>query len=496
MNKNNFSKILKIFVLMVFILPCFLLIFSGCNFLSGVTIKDIKKTSTNDYMDTYTIYYTDGTTSTFTVKNGADGQDAESLTITQIYNECVEKGYTGSFNDFLKEYLSFDDVDTKTIAINQSLLSSVSIYSQFQMIYDEPYYNTWGYYMGSTKTKTTELSAGSGVIYNLDKENGDAYIITNYHVVYNVDSENQDGIGVIHAFLYGSSLEVYRKVDNSGNYILDSEGYQDIYYGDDAISCEYIGGSMTYDIAVLKVSNSNIIKNSDARRVNIASCYTVGETAIAIGNPEAEGFSITEGVVSVESEYFTMLGADNETEITFRTIRVDTPINSGNSGGGLFNKNGELIGIVNAKIVDSEIENMGYAIPRDIVVNVAENIIYNYENTTFRGVNKITVGLSLEIQDSYSVFNVSTQKTEIIEKSMIIAVSNNSLASVVGFEVNDYIQSIEINGVVYKTTRQYQIIDLALNIRIGDSVTYHVLRNGVNTNVSFVATSEYFSKVK
>ena len=197
-------------------------------------------------------------------------------------------------------------------------------------------------------------------------------------------------------------------------------------------------------IAVLKVSNSDIIKNSDARRVNIASSYTVGETAIAIGNPEAEGFSITEGVVSVESEYFTMLGADNETEITFRTIRVDTPINSGNSGGGLFNKNGELIGIVNAKIVDSEIENMGYAIPRDIVVNVAENIIYNYENTTFRGVNKITVGLSLEIQDSYSVFNVSTQKTEIIEKSMIIAVSNNSLASVVGFEVNDYIKSMAL----------------------------------------------------
>ena len=63
-----------------------------------------------------------------------------------------------------------------------------------------------------------------------------------------------------------------------------------------------------------------------------------------------------------------------------RVIRVDTAVNPGNSGGGLFNSKGELIGIVNAKIISSDVENIGYAIPSSVAINVADNII----NHTFQ----------------------------------------------------------------------------------------------------------------
>ena len=97
----------------------------------------------------------------------------------------------------------------------------------------------------------------------------------------------------------------------------------------------------------------------------------VGSSAIAIGNAQGLGISSTSGVVSVDSEYITMTAADGKTAVAFRVMRVDTAINSGNSGGGMYDDNGNLIGIVNAKIVYDGVENIGYAIPSNGAVSVA-----------------------------------------------------------------------------------------------------------------------------
>ena len=75
-----------------------------------------------------------------------------------------------------------------------------------------------------------------------------------------------------------------------------------------------------------------------------------------------------------------MTAANGRTEASFRVMRVDTAVNWGNIGGGLFDSDGNLIGIVNAKIVDESVENIGYAIPYNIAVSIAENI-----NKTWQG---------------------------------------------------------------------------------------------------------------
>ena len=107
----------------------------------------------------------------------------------------------------------------------------------------------------------------------------------------------------------------------------------------------------------------------------------VGESAIAIGNPEGNGFSTSLGIVSVDSEYIEMTGADGVTNVEFRVMRIDTAVNGGNSGGGLFNSKGELIGIVNAKIQSTTVENIAYAIPSNLAAAVADNIIYHCLDT-------------------------------------------------------------------------------------------------------------------
>lgn len=504
--KKNIKKYLKIFVL-ILIIPCIFLL-SACNFGSSEkTIRSIEKTSSTGLVDTYTIYYTDNSTYTFNITNGKNGQDAGKITIEEVYNAVKEKGYTGSFDDFIKEYLNYEvEENDETIGINKAILSAVSVYSQFQTITDEPVYTETIFgqvQTGTQKVKNTLVSAGSGIVYKLDKENGNAYVITNYHVIYNKDSI--DKIGTSKVFLYGSKVNVYYETDKNSNKVLDENGYPKVHYSEDAIECTYVGGSLNYDIAVLKVTNSNILKNSNAKQVEIADSYRVGDSAIAIGNPEAEGISVTKGIVSVESEYIQMLGADEKTAVEFRTIRIDTAINSGNSGGGLFNSYGKLIGVVNAKVVKDEIENIAYAIPRDIVVNVANNLIYNFETNNTNKVYKLTVGLYLEIKESSAVYKLETQTTRIVEKVIVNQVVSNTLASKCAFKKNDIIKSITISHKIsetetetktYEIDRMFNAIDLALNIKIGDSVTYEVIRDNLTTPISFVATSEYFSFIE
>lgn len=504
--KKSFTNYLKIF-LIILIIPCIVLL-SACSFSNEKTIRSIEKTSSSGLVDTYTIYYTDNTTTTFNITNGKNGEDAEKIGIEEIYNKVKEKGYTGSFDDFIKDYLSYEVKSSdRTQSINKAILSAVSVYSESKVLTEEPVYSETIFgqvQVGTKQVKDTQVGAGSGVIYKLDKVSGDAYIITNYHVVYNKNGQDNK-IGKSRVFLYGALNNVYYKTDENNNKVLDSDGYPVVVYSEDAIECSYVGGSLNYDIAVLKVTNSDVLKNSSAEAVTVADNYYVGDTAIAIGNPEAEGISVTEGVVSVESEYISMTGVDGVTNVTFRTIRIDTAINSGNSGGGLFNEHGELIGIVNAKLVSTEIENIAYAIPRDIAINIANNLIYNFETNSTNKVYKITVGLGLEIKESTSVYNLETKTTQIKEKVVIRSVANNSLASKSAFKENDVLKTITISHKIsetgtetktYNINRMFNAIDLALTIKVGDSVTYEVVRDNITTPISFVATSEYFGFVE
>ena len=184
--------------------------------------------------------------------------------------------------------------------------------------------NFWGY-------QTTSAASGSGFIISQD-----GYILTNFHVI-----EGSDSISVS---------------------LFNGESY----------TAELIGYDESNDIAVLKIDAPNLtpVILGDSDNLN------VGDTVVAIGNPLGElTFSLTSGSVSAKGREITL---DNN--ISMSLIQTDCAINSGNSGGALFNLYGEVIGVTNAKYSGSSnssatIDNIGFAIPMNNIRDIVDSII-------------------------------------------------------------------------------------------------------------------------
>ena len=173
-------------------------------------------------------------------------------------------------------------------------------------------------------------SAGSGVMVG-ESENY-TYIITCYHVI--------EG---------ASKIEVTLSDDTK--------------YG-----AVVIGGDKTSDIAVIAIEKVGLTLANfidDSNKLSLAS------TVIAIGNPLGTlGGSVTVGVISSTNRMIEMSDGTMKDLIQF-----DAAINSGNSGGGLFNVEGQLIGIVNAKYAASGVEGLGFAIPANTALSIAKGLI-------------------------------------------------------------------------------------------------------------------------
>jgi len=372
-------------------------------------------------------------------ENSSEPQEPpQNVDQTVIQNQIVINGTGGN------------DV---SLAAASGLRSAVSIFASFSSG------SVWG---GSS------ASAGSGVIYKLDEKTGSAFVITNYHVIYHSSYGVSKDISL---YLYGMEYTEYK------------------------IPATFVGGSANYDLAVLYVKNSQVLK--DAMATGSVAAVTVadsdlivaGQTAIAIGNPEASGISVTTGIVSVDSEYIEMTASNNSGTVSLRVIRIDTAVNSGNSGGGLFNGKGELIGIVNAKISSSDVENIGYAIPTGVVRGIADNIIdYCHEKdciTVMRGLLGITVTCN-----SYStVYDTETGLMKRVEEIMVYEVNTGGLASKI-LQKGDIISSITLGERTVSVTRQHHLIDAMLDVRVGDTVTIAIKRtvDGTLTDMTVSTT--------
>lgn len=386
--------------------------------------------------------------------NGTDGADGKSA-----YDIAVENGFVGTEAEWLESLKGQDGKDGTTssstslvdykVAINKGLLSAVAIKSQFTKLVD------------SVSTQYT--MAGSGVIIQDDKSTGTAYILTNYHVLY--DKNDTDGnADKITCYLYGQY--------NISNY---------------GMVATLVGGSMKYDIAVIKIQ-SDIYKNSIAEPVTVKNSeeVNIGDNIVLIGNPMGYGFSATTGTVSVPSEVASVeqpngLSYDN------RLIRVDAPVNGGNSGGGMFDIDGNLIGIVKAKIVKEGIENIGFIIPSNVAYALGMNIIQNCDGSTNKNAKVVNLGIAVTISSS-SMIKDENGNVKIVEGVRVSSVDSTSIFYN-KLTTSDTVKEIIVNGTTYAITRTYQVEELLFNLNVGDSITFVVTRSGVNYTYTATFTS-------
>jgi len=421
-------------------------------------------------------------------QNGKDGQNGQDLTIDAIFEKAVGYGLyennAEGYKQFLKDYFSNSSANNSKVVeevANKCLNQVVSIYCE---------------------NNSGNISAGAGVFYKINTTENYAYIITNYHVI-TCQDEVSTVFGSTYNYYQATTIKVY--LYGSETLSLNANGTLKTY-GSNAMDATVVGGSANYDLAVLKISGEsfNIIKQSSSKAVTFANSDNVslGSLAVAVGNPMGAGIAVNSGVISCDSEYVNLLIGGSGRAV--RCLRIDTPINGGNSGGGLFDKNGNLLGIVNAKKADYlntkdnsiiSYENVGYAIAGNNVKNVVENIIDFYEinynsekddNTV--GVYKFLIGVELGIENPRNVYSEKYNTNTLYEDVVVSKVNDNSIAKTIGMVSGDKIVKVNVENTTngnreYTITRRFQLLDNMLTLRENEIVTYTVLRIDANTGL-------------
>ncbi len=391
-------------------------------------------------------------------------------------SDGTEKNIGAAVTNVTENNVTINNTTTEGTAqsVSKALLSTVAVRSGFTV---SQYVSSGGFYGGYRDV--ISYASGSGVIYTLDKASGDAYIITNYHVIYHASSKDPGHIS--------QKISVYMIGDN------------------EETEATFIGGSPVYDIAVLKVSGSTRLAKSAAAAVEFSPREAVaGEGTLVVGNAKGYGISVTGGVVSVDSEYIEMNSIlDDSTQVSSRVLRTDAPVNPGNSGGGLYDTSGRLLGIVNAKIVNEDTEGLGYAIPADIAKTIADKAIAGDMNEKLY-TRRVLLGVTLTTADSSMVYDTETGLVSIRETVVIVAdapatstteevvgVTVGGLGDLAGLKSGDIFVSIKVGESETRlVTRQYHVIDEVLKAAPGDTITITVMRDvdGTMTEVTCTVT--------
>ena len=260
--------------------------------------------------------------------------------------------------------------------------------------------------------------AGSGVIV---KSNG--YIATNYHVI--------DGANKVQVTLHNG----------------------------DSYEAKIIGSDADNDIAVIKID----AKDLTTATIGDSSAVSVGDLAVAIGNPLGQlGGTATTGIVSALDRNLTIEG----TSLTL--MQTDAAINGGNSGGGLFNSKGELIGIVESKASAVGVEGLAFALPINTVSPLINDIIKNGGSNSKKAG---TPAVGIVIRD---VSEENAQYYGLEAAGVYIAQITGQNAQKAGFQEGDRI--ISFNG--KEVSGSSDFITMVRKCKVGDTVTIVVSRNG------------------
>lgn len=284
---------------------------------------------------------------------------------------------------------------------------------------------------------------GSGVVYKSDDKYG--YILTNHHVVEGVEEIEVE-------FSDGTSTEA-----------------------------DLIGSDEYADIAVLRVPVKTI---KTVAEIGKSEDVRVGDTVFAVGTPVSleYSFTVTRGILSGKNRMVEMTSSKSNTTNFFgqktsdswymNLLQIDASINSGNSGGPLANSNGEVIGITNSKLSSSysqtSIENIGFAIPIEDALSVAQKLIDNKGK-----IKRPVLGVSMTNVEGASYNNIKLPYS-IKEGAVVVDVSKDSVADAAGLKKGDVIIKLDDKEVSdYKYLKYY-----LYRYNVGDKVKITYIRNG------------------
>ena len=288
-------------------------------------------------------------------------------------------------------------------------------------------------------------STGSGFIYKID--NKYAYIMTNHHVV--------------------SGGNKWTIITNT----------------DEEIEGKVLGSDEYLDLAVVRVEKKNYMS---AISIGDSSKVKLGDTVFTIGAPVGYEYrgTVTNGIISGLNRLVEVSVKSSAGDWVMEVIQTNAAVNPGNSGGPLLNSNGEVIGVISMKLVQSSIEGMGFAIPMDYAMSHVKTL---EEGKT---IDRPLLGISmLNVTDSWQLWQNRITLPENVEEGVVVVeISEKSGASKSTLQKGDVIIGLNNSNVKNAAYLKY----LLYKYNPGDKVKLTYNRNGKisTTEISLTKNEE------
>ncbi|MDD2625147.1 MAG: S1C family serine protease [Bacilli bacterium] len=322
--------------------------------------------------------------------------------------------------------ISYVPLKTKTITEvnNEYKIEETAVEQAIDKVYD-------AVVVVESFSNNRKIGTGTGFIYKKDNKYG--YVMTNSHVIGN-----------------GNQVK-----------ILLSDGKE--------IDAKILGKDALSDIAVLSISSNNVKKVAE---IGNSENTKLGNTVITVGAPMGSEYSgtVTKGILSGKDRMLTVsLSSYSSNDLMIRVLQTDAAINPGNSGGPLVNIAGQVIGITSLKLVQSEVEGMGFAIPIEDAMRYVEDLESGKE------ISRPFIGIEmLDVNEVYSLFIEGIILDEEIEKGVVIInVTENSPAEKIGLKRGDIILKMGDKEIDNKAQLRYELY----KYKVGDKLKIFVYRD-------------------
>lgn len=286
-------------------------------------------------------------------------------------------------------------------------------------------------------------STGTGFVYKMDDKYG--YLLTNQHVI--------DG---------------YTKISV-------------IFTNDQEVETTVLGSDEYLDLAVLRVPKENVLM---VATIGSSEDMNIGDTVFTVGSPLGYDYrgSATSGILSGKDRMISVsISNSRSNDWIMRVLQIDASINPGNSGGPLLNVNGEVIGICSMKLVDDDIEGMGFAIPIEYAMNHAESLENGKKiEWPVLGVRMVNITDTATLRE----YGISVDKS-ITEGAVVVEAVKGSGADAAGIQKGDVIIKLDGNKIKNHAYLRYELYQH----QAGDTIEITYIRNGKEHTTKVKLTS-------
>ena len=325
-------------------------------------------------------------------------------------------------------YLICQSVSVEQVVKN--VTTSELVENSISSSVDKVYYST---VVVIASAKGKQISTGTGFIYK--KANKNAYILTNNHVIEGADA-------------------VQLEFNDS----------------DKKVDAKIVGGDKYADVAVLTIEDSD---DYTAVELGDVDSLKLGDTIFTVGSPMGVNYkgTVTKGILSGKDRMVDVsISNSSVTDYYMKVIQIDAAVNPGNSGGPLCDVSGKVIGLISLKIVQDEVEGMGFAIPIEDAIKYASII------ETGKEVVRPYVGISmLDLDNEYYLWQNKIMVPDGVEEGIaIISVESNSPASKAGLQKGDIVVKLGEVSVGSIAEFRYELY----KYEVGNKVTLTFYRDG------------------